>query len=149
MCRDTVLAVVSKLPSWRKLAPIPMLWGNPPSSALAPAFLSRAPCALCTLYNTQPWSDVGAGGAGITAEGGLKQSLKPLTLIQVAPSLWHGAFPSSISKPLTAFGTPRSLDCQGSGFWEETRRVFESSALRACFVPSSGCCVGLGLSSGS
>lgn len=62
---DTVLAVlvIPELTLWRKLDPIPMLWGNPPNSALAPAFSSRVHCALSRLQNTQPWLDVGAGGA--------------------------------------------------------------------------------------
>lgn len=69
VCRGTVLAVLvtpvmPNLPSWRQLDPIPMLWGSPPSSALAPAFPRIIHCALSTLGGTQPWSDVGASAGG-------------------------------------------------------------------------------------
>lgn len=69
VCRATVLAVlvtpvIPNFPLWRQLAPIPVLWGNPPRSALAPAFPRIIHCVLSTLGGIQPWSNVGASAGG-------------------------------------------------------------------------------------
>lgn len=107
------------------LAPFPMLWGDSPSSAPAPAF-HKIICCAPSVGGIQLWSDVDVSSGGACRSSWLPSACAPAVsegysngfkhqdLTQVAPlSSRDGAcddvFPIFIPQPLRALGTCGTL----------------------------------------